>query len=198
MSKVVYIRASKTDGIFHVGVRDADGDATARFVLNARRYPALCDLRVGDSLDGELCSLLKLSDEEYRARKKTLSLLSFSDNNERTLKRKLTAHGISRAVADQVSEEMVSLGYINELRQLERLVLSDAAKLYGPSKIYARLVSKGYSPSDVKQVILSLSESGEVDFKSYARRLIDKKYPDGPTDEERRALLYKHGYKNYK
>ena len=196
MKKVVYIRASKTDGVFHVGVKDSDGGDCERFALSVRRYPELSDLRVGDSLDGELYSLIKLSDEEYRARKKALSILSFSDNNERTLKRKLTTHGISRDVADRVSKEMVSLGYVNELRQLERLVRSDAAKLYGPSKIYARLVAKGYSSADVKQVISSLSESGEIDFLSYARALIDKKYPDGCSAEQRRALLFKNGYKS--
>jgi SOS response regulatory protein OraA/RecX len=198
MKKVVYVRASKTDGVFSAGVIDSDSGECERLVLSVRRYPPLCDVRVGDFVDEELYSLMKLSDEEHRARKKALSLLSFSDNNERTLKRKLASHGISRGVADSVSEEMVSLGYINEKRQLERLIASDASKLYGPSKILARLCAKGYSALDIKQVMRELVDSGEIDFNAYASRLLEKKYPDGCSYEQRRALLYKHGYKSNK
>ncbi len=198
MKRIIYLRASKTEGLFLAGVADTDGGEDERLVLNTIRFPCLIDIRVGDTLDDELLMLARYSDEEYRARKKALSLLAYSDKNERTLVRKLVEHGISREMAEDVTREMTSRGYINESRQLERLILTDAARLYGPLKLLARLVNKGYSVSDIKRVMSELVESGELDFDGYATRLVLKKYPDGCSEEERRALLYKHGYKAYK
>ncbi len=198
MKKVIYLKASKTDGLYLMGVHDTETGESSRLVLNTLRYPVLLDIRVGDELDCDIYSQALCSDEEYRARKKALSLLAYSDKNERTLMRKLAEHGISREMAENVTHEMVSRGYINEESQLERLILSDAARFYGPRKILARLAGKGYSTSDIKRVIGLLCESGELDFEDYSTRLVEKKYPDGCSEEERRALLYKHGYKTYK
>ncbi|MBQ7387011.1 MAG: RecX family transcriptional regulator [Clostridia bacterium] len=198
MKKVIYLKASKTEGLFLMGAFDTESGETLRLVLNTTRHPRLSDVRTGDVLDDELYSLSLYSDEEYRARKKALSLLAYSDKNELTLKRKLVAQGISREMAEDVARQMVELGYINEKRQLERLILSDASRLYGPSKILMRLAAKGYSSADIKRVMHELSDLGELDFPTNARRLVEKKYPDGCSVDERRALLYKQGYKNYR
>lgn len=195
MKKVVYIRDTDTESLYRVGVADSESSECVGYTVNVHRHPALLKIAVGEVLDEEIFSLVTYSDEECRAYKKALSLLSFSDNNERTLARKLITHGISREVAENICREMVSLGYIDERRQLERLVATDAQKHYGPHKILARLSSKGYQARDIREVMHALTDSGEIDFSLYAKRLIEKKYPGGATPEERRALLYKHGYK---
>ena len=61
-------------------------------------------------------------------------------------------------------------------------------------KIIPGLVAKGYSSSDVRGVMTSLVESGEIDFKANAKALLNKKLPDAE-GEERKKFLYKHGYK---
>ena len=92
--------------------------------------------------------------------------------------------------------EMVSLGYIDEARQLERIILSEAnARLYGYSKIKARLMAKGYSSDDINRVTKKLVSLGEIDFKENAKKLLQKHFPDGATTEEKKKLLYKNGYK---
>ena len=139
--------------------------------------------------------ILRESDEYCRATKKALNILSYADNNRRNLSAKLSRGGFSREVCQRVVSDMVSHGYIDERRQLERIILVEAnTKLRGPMKIIPTLVAKGYSSSDVRGVMTSLVESGEIDFKANAKALLNKKLPDGDA-EERRQFLYKNGYK---
>jgi SOS response regulatory protein OraA/RecX len=91
---------------------------------------------------------------------------------------------------------MVAYGYIDERDQLKRLILAEANdKLQGPNKIFAKLTSKGYESSDIRDVMQSLVEAGEINFKSNAYSLIEKKLPSGATSDEKKTLLYKNGYK---
>ena len=91
---------------------------------------------------------------------------------------------------------MLSVGYINERRQLERLILSEAnLKLRGPAKISAHLASKGYSSRDIREVLTSLCESGEIDFKANAKKLVEKKLPEDSGEDEKKSFLYRNGYK---
>lgn len=195
MKKIVYIKNTKTDGVVRLGVYDSESGETEGLTLSHIQSPQTRSVCVGDTLDDEEYCDLCASDEEFRARKYALSLLALADNNERTLKRKLLARGISRETAERVCQNMVALGYINEECQLERLILADAAKFYGPSKIMMRLSAKGYSSSDIRSVMHRLVDSGEIDFSARARDLIDKTYPDGASAEDKKKTLYKHGYK---
>ena len=91
---------------------------------------------------------------------------------------------------------MVSRGYVNEKNQLERLIVIEAnQKLRGPLKIIPALVNKGYSSSDVREVLKRLADEGEIDFSANAERLIEKKLPADADGEEIKKLLYKNGYK---
>ena len=91
---------------------------------------------------------------------------------------------------------MIERGYVDERRQLERIILDEAnRKLRGPLKIIPQLVSKGYSSSEVREVLSGLVESGEIDFKSNARELLMKKMLDGADEEEVKKILYKNGFK---
>jgi SOS response regulatory protein OraA/RecX len=150
----------------------------------------------GTAFTDEELSLIKSEDERIRATKKALSLLSYSDNNEKALVTKLHRAGFSRDIAVGVSEEMVRLGYIDESRQLERLILREAnISLSGFGKLLPKLIAKGYSSENIKKITHRLAESGEIDFKENARRLIEKKLPENASREEKKKLLYKNGYK---
>ena len=150
----------------------------------------------GEELSPVALELIKGYDEEYRAKKKALSLLSYSDKNEVSLRRRLASAGFSREVSDRVAAEMVNLGYIDEKRQLERIILNEAnLKLRGPMKIIPALTSKGYSSEEVKTVMRELLESGEIDFKANAKRLLEKRLPGCDDLEEKKNFLYRNGYK---
>ncbi len=186
--KVVYIKPSSAKGYLRIGV--LDGEKNLSFTVAEREYADAGSVLPGDSLDAELLSALKLADERYRARTKALRVLSYGDNSEGMLMRKLTAAGISRGVACEVVSEMVALGYINSRRQLEKLVSSEVnIKNSGPRKLIPKLVSKGYKKSEVEEVIDDLISRGEIDFDEAKERLLQD-----ASEEEYKKILYKNGY----
>lgn len=193
MAALKFVRVSKDSSLLSLGI--IEGEESARYTINAAVYAEIGAPEAGVLLSEEQMSLIKHCDEIHRAMKKALSLLSFADNNERTLRQKLARAGFNRDISEEVCREMVRLGYINEQRQLERLILNEAnLKLRGPLKIIPALCAKGYSSSDIKEVMRRLSESGELDFKKNAKLLIEKKLPGADT-EEKKKFLYKNGYK---
>ncbi len=193
-ARLLYIRATKEKNLLLLGISE-EGE-TARYTVSEAVY-----LSVGSPLRGELISSSALADvrdydEGYRARKYALSLLSLADNNERTLTAKLVRRGFPRERAEEVSREMVSLGYIDEERQIRRLILSEAnGKLSGPSKIIPKLLSKGYSSSLVRTVMTALCDEGEIDFKENAKKLLLRLGVTDSPKEEKKKILYKHGYR---
>ncbi len=171
------------------------GEESANYTVNSKVYLEIGSPSVGDILNDEQIYLIKEYDEYFRAKKKALSILAYADNNRRNLAMKLQKAGFGRDLTDRVVSEMVSLGYIDEKRQLERLITVEAnGKLRGPLRIIPSLVNKGYSSSDVRCVLHDLMESGEVDFKKNAKSLLDKKLPEADP-EEKKKFLYKNGYK---
>ena len=171
-----------------------DGE-NRRYTVRTSVYEEIGMPHKGASIDENSLYALTLGDEYYRAKRASLSILSYGDNNEKTLHTKLRTRGISDEVAADVVREMVSLGYIDELRQLERLIIEAAnRKLLGPRKIVPRLVSKGYRLADIKAVFASLCGSGEIDPNENKERLLDKNLGDARDTEQVKKLLYKYGY----
>ena len=194
MATLKYIRAIKDSRLLLLGVSE-EGES-ARYTVNQATYEEIGTPSVGDELDGEMMWTIEHTDRLIRAEKKALSILAYADNNKKSLAMKLYRAGFDRETVDTVCEKMVNLGYINESRQLERLVLSEAnVKLRGPLKILPALVSKGYKSSDVKEAINALTESGEIDFSRNARLLLEKKLGDEITEDEAKKILYKNGFK---
>ena len=149
----------------------------------------------GEELSDETLAILIRADEYYRAKRAALSILSYGDNNERTLHTKLRARSISDEIASEVVCEMVSLGYINESRQLERIITDEAnRRLQGPRKLIPKLLSKGYSMSDIRQTLERLVDSGEVDFDKNRELLLDKLLGSVRDTEQVKKLLFKYGY----
>ena len=156
---------------------------------------------IGCPLSEELISedeleLLAEDDERRRAMQKALSLLSYSDNNERQLTAKLIRAGFPRDAATDAVRECVRLGYIAERRQAEHLIRKYASALYGRPVIIAKLGAKGYAQRLCNEIIDELLRCGEIDFTAARARLIEKKLPEGATFEQRMKLLYRFGYGN--
>ncbi len=195
MAALKYIREAKDSHLLLLGVVE-EGES-ASYTVNSETYQAIGCPKAPTVLNEEQLSRVKYTDRLLRAKKKALSVLAFSDNNRRTLSAKLIRAGFDREITQAVVEEMVSLGYINEDRQLERIILNEAnIKLRGPAKIIPFLVSKGYAPGDVRRVMAALRDDGQIDFKENAKALIQKKLPDCTDRGEIKKILYKNGYQN--
>jgi SOS response regulatory protein OraA/RecX len=103
--------------------------------------------------------------------------------------------GFSRDAADEVIADMLREGYINERRQLERLIESEVKRnLIGPKKLIPKLLAKGFSRTDINDALDALAADGVIDFSEAKRQLVMKKLGDSPDSEEVKKLLYKHGF----
>ena len=191
--KVVFIRAARSKGYIRVGI--SDGEEKCDLTVSEADYRDAGSPLSGDTLDPDTISLLKNSDMRYRAGLHALRILSFADNNEKNLYRKLISRGIRADIAEEVSHDMVSRGYIDEKRQLSIIITEEVnRKLTGPHKLRAKLIAKGYSAADINSEISRLLRSGEIDFERSSALLIEKKLPSDHTEEEVKKILYKNGY----
>ena len=194
MASLEFVREAKNQGLLFLGVSE-EGES-ARYTVNLSTYRDIGSPSAGDLLDNGQISAIKYTDQLFRAKKKALNILAFADNNRKTLFIKLQRAGFSRDIAESVCSEMVERGYVNEARQLERLILVEAnIKLRGPLRIAPSLMQKGFSGSQIGEVMSRLVDSGEIDFSKNARLLLEKKLPDGLDEDEAKKILYKNGYK---
>ncbi|MBQ9070082.1 MAG: RecX family transcriptional regulator [Clostridia bacterium] len=170
------------------------GEEHKKYTVSEGTYREIgCPLS-GEEIDASSLDAIAREDEERRALAKALRLLSYTDNSERQLKQKLIMASFSKFSAEAAVKECVRLGYINEERQLERLVLSYATSLFGPRKIMAKLIARSYSTEQIIKAITSLEDDGKIDFKKSKEALIRTKLPENADYQEKRKLLYKYGY----
>ena len=194
MATLSYIKIIKDKHLLRLGI--TEGEECAAYTVSETLYREVGSPTRGAELDSETFECIRRADSYYRAKRKALSLLGYADNTEYAMIGKLRRAGYSREVAEEVCREMVSLGYINEEASCERLILIAANdNLYGPDKIFGRLVQKGYSTALVRRILARLCESGEIDFAANARKLTLRKLGEEASADARRALLYKYGYK---
>ena len=191
--KLSFVKASRSKGYLVLGLIDS-GEKHI-YTVSESAYSEIGSPYPPCEIDGGMLESICFADECYRAKSIALRLLSYADNNERSLITKLVSRGIGREVARDTVDEMIKLGYVNEKRQLERLILKEAnGSLAGPKKLIPKLMAKGYSRADIDSVIDMLCEAGEIDFQKNKEELIAKKVTRGATEEEISAILYKNGY----
>ncbi len=191
--KLSFVKASRSKGYLVLGLIDS-GEKHI-YTVSESAYSEIGSPYPPCEIDGGMLESICFADECYRAKSIALRLLSYADNNERSLITKLVSRGIGREVARDTVAEMIKLGYVNEKRQLERLILKEAnGSLAGPKKLIPKLMAKGYSRADIDSVIDMLCEAGEIDFQKNKEELIAKKVTRGATEEEISAILYKNGY----
>lgn len=194
MRRITYVKSGPAEGSLYIGI--ASDTEKEKLYISRTEYARCGAPEKGEKIDEDTYYRMARYDEYHKAKKKAISILTYGDNNQKNLIRKLRIAGFAPDLAEVICREMVSLGYINEEDQLERLILSEAnEKLQGPNKIFAKLTAKGYSSPDIRKVMNELVERGEINFKNNAYRLIEKKLPKDATPEEKKTLLYKNGYK---
>ena len=169
-------------------------DKKQKYVISEGTYREIgCPLS-GEEINEENLYTLVFEDEKRRALQKTLNILTFADNNKRALTQKLLRAGFSRDAVDYAIKECVMLGYVDEDRQAEHLVMKYASELLGPYKIAAKLAAKYYPSSTTARAMRRLEERGELDFKKNKAELLSQKLDKDASYDEKMKLLYKYGY----
>lgn len=192
MAEIVYIKEGSAKGRVSIGV-SVDGELKD-FSVTLATYSAIgAPGRYSEIRDRDLDAIIA-EDERYRTMKRAVSILAASDKSVYNLKARLRQLGFSTESIESAVNECLARGYIDEARQLRRLVEREANEsLRGRYYIKKKLMSRGYRSADIDRAIAALQEDGELDFRSNFERLIDK---NGAQDEEaKRKLAYKFGYK---
>ena len=167
------------------------GEGSEWLLLSEGQYDALGRPSRFDEISDEDFRIARDGDEYNRAKRKALNILAFGDNSERELFAKLSRANISRRCTEIIIAEMKKLGYVDEERQLLRLVECEAKeKRNGPKKIMQRLAAKGYSVEKIKSALRRLEIERELDFDSIKKELV----AGISDDEEKRKILYKRGF----
>lgn len=189
--KIAFVRELENKRI-RIGV--GGGEEVLKYSVSASLAHSM-GLCCGMELDEGALEAIANEDASYRCMKRALSLLSYGDNTKSALYMKLLRSGFARDMAKACVEECLRLGYIDEGRQIERAVLNEANRsLRGRSYIIKKLVSRGYRSGEVSSVIDGLVLSGEVDFSENFELLCRRR--GASTEDERRALSYKMGYRS--
>ena len=193
MATVLFVKPDEKKKRVGIGLTEDDG-TTVTLTVKERTYTSLgCPIR-GDEIGERELADMRFEDEVIRAFRKAVALIADIDRSRFELRRKLSMAGYSREAVDMAISACEKYGYIDEVRQLERLIEREAnRKLRGKYYIKRKLMSKGYSSSDIDKVTRLLVERGEVDFDKNFRLLTEKKCLSD--DSDILALRYKYGYR---
>lgn len=102
--------------------------------------------------------------------KKGIDLLSFAQNTEKGIARKLTAKGFDREISAEAAKFLSDVGYIDEKSQAEELCRELAErKLYGKARIKNELFKKEFSTEATENALLI-----DVDFAEVCAERIRK------------------------
>ena len=193
MATVLFVKPDEKHKRLQIGVSDDDGTVSI-LSIKEKTYISIGaparDGYVGETALDEM----RREDEIYRAFRKALSLIADVDRSRYELKMKLLHAGYSADAIEVALAACEKYDYLNEERQLYRLVEKEAnRKLRGKYYLKRKLASKGYSPSAIDRVTRELIERGEIDFDANFELLCEKKGVDAPEDVA--ALKYKYGYR---
>ena len=154
------------------------------------------DVEQGEIIDDN--HFLKIREEMLfdNARRQAFNILSFGENNKKSLVDKLHKKGFSYELSEKIAIYMENRGYIDEKKQISLLCDTYLKKKFGKIKIVNELVIKGYKRDEVLSYIQN--ELGNINYAENCAYIISHKYIPFPTDPESikkmMGALMKYGY----
>ena len=170
-------------------------NTTFEMLVSEEQY-ARFDIKEGDRIDDE--HFLKIREEMIfdNARRHAFSILSYGENNKKTLVQKLRAKGFPYEVCENIALYMEHRGYIDEKKQIGLLCDTYLRKKFGKLKIKNELIVKGYQREDVEEYVSK--NLNDVDFAENCAYIIENKYNPIPKESSEIAkmmgALMKYGY----
>lgn len=154
------------------------------------------DIEEGEIIDDE--HFLKIREEMLfdNARRHAFTILSYGDNNKKTLITKLMQRGYSRELCENVALYMEHRGYIDEKKQMGILCKNCLRKKYGRIKIVEEFIVKGFKREDAVEFLKEALK--DVDFGENCAFIISQKYNPLPKEKDEvskmMASLMRYGY----
>ena len=172
-----------------------DGKTEKRKILLFTEQYLELGLPRGASIGQDTFDELERLSKKCMAIRKGSDLLSYSSSSKVRLAQRLRQKGIDRESAASAAEHLETLGLINEEVDVERLVSSCLAKLWGKKRIYRELCAKGYDKSIVSEELSKIEQDTMV---ANCVALFRKKHklfpPDPETQKKIIASLVRYGY----
>ena len=154
------------------------------------------DIDEGERIDDE--HFLKIREEMLfdNARRHAFTILSYGDNNKKTLVNKLMQRGYARELSENVAIYMEHRGYIDEKKQMGIQLEGCLRKKYGQMKIAEELMIKGFKREDVMEFLKTALKG--VNFGENCAYIISQKYNPLPKEKDEvgkmMASLMRYGY----
>ena len=168
---------------------------TFEMLVSEEQY-ARFDIKEGDRIDD--AHFLKIREEMIfdNARRHAFAILSYGENNKRSLIQKLRQKGYALEVCENIALYMEHRGYIDEKKQIGLLCDTYLRKKFGKLKIKNELIVKGYAREDVEEYVSR--HLADVNFAENCAYIIENKYFPIPKDPKELAkmmgALMKYGY----
>lgn len=168
---------------------------TFEMLVSEEQY-ARFDIKEGDTIDDD--HFLKIREEMIfdNARRHAFAILSYGENNKRSLIQKLRQKGYSLEVCENIALYMEHRGYIDEKKQIGLLCDTYLRKKFGKLKIKSELIQKGYNREDVEEYVSK--HLSDVNFAENCAYIIENKYFPLSKDPKELAkmmgALMKYGY----
>ena len=156
------------------------------FVISAEAYTAI-GIRKGES-DMQTYERVELESKVYDAFKRGVASLGHGFCSANMLVGKLRTKGFSANAASLAVDRIVERGYLDETENAKREAEKCAAKLWGESRIRAKLYEKRYAKDAIDSALFHLEDSG-VDFDENCKKLIDMRYRLIPDDADGKRKL---------
>lgn len=183
------------DGCFEVRISVSDGEngEKYKYVLLGEIVERL-ELSIG-SVDCELMPEIEYFSHVTRAYFSACSSFAFAPSSFRGLERKLVQKGFDADVARDAIGYIFSRGVVDEVEVAIRRLEIMLKKLWGMSRIMAKLREEGFSAESLASVDQYIAN---VDFSANCALLIEKKFGCLPSDRAERdkmlASLSRYGY----
>lgn len=170
-------------------------DTTFEMLVSEEQY-ARFDIKEGDTIDDN--HFLKIREEMIfdNARRHAFAILSYGENNKKTLVQKLRQKGYPYEICENIALYMEHRGYIDEKKQIGLLCDTYLRKKFGKLKIKNELIAKGYKREDVDEFVSR--NLNDVNFAENCAYIIENKYNPIPKESQELAkmmgALMKYGY----
>ena len=171
-----------TGGRVVVKAEGTDGEAglSEKYTV-AKELFAPLGVAEGDMLDDDGILSLSSAADLTDAISKALDVLSRSNVSRRALTDKLRLkYRVGKEAAEAAADYAVRRGYLDEVSQASHIAKSDVKiKLWGPRRIYAELMAKGYPAEAAKTAADSVTPE---EYSAALSKLVDKKVRFAPAD----------------
>ena len=171
--------------LISVEVANCSGREIVEFILLEELWQSL-EIEIGDDVEEKL-SMIDSYSTTTAAYLSACASFAYVQSSLKALHRKLLIKGFSKEASGEAIDLIRRKGFVDESAIAHRRAELMVEKLWGRSRIIAKLYEEGFTAEVIGVVSAYLDE---VDFAENCERAICKKYPCLPSERKERDKMY--------